>query len=323
MSSSTSSSEQLPRGRGWRIALLVMAALALIEWGTRAEVTPGTADLARYREFPEKARKLVAAPAPRIVFIGDSVADRVQPEVFADEWRRLTGKNPSVEKFIAYYSNISTWSRIYAQYFWKQHLAADVVVITLHENTVFADAEALDVGNLALFFTGPEDRDSLFQNELTSLAHRADYLLSSASHAFAARDRIRVRVLNLIPGYRDFATETNELNFEFQKRQFDPDPAPSKTYHALESLLAHASAAGVKICFVAFPMRPGPNGRKSYIISPTAIDRVHDSGMFFLDLRDMDVLTADMYSDNVHLNGKGQPVYSRKLARELHRIWSP
>ena len=302
---------------------MVLAALALIEWGTRADVTPGTQDLARYRAFSDQARKLVAAPAPRIAFIGKSVTDRVQTDVLADEWRRITGKAPSVDKFIAYYSNLSTWSRMYAQYFWKQQIAPDLVVITLYEGTLFADSEVLDVGNLALFFTGPEDRASLFRHEMKSLEHRTDYLLSSASHAFAARDRIRARVLNVIPEYRPFATLTNELNFEFQKRQAQPGRVPPKTYHALDTLLDHARASDVTIVFVAFPMRPDAEGRKSYMISPTARDKVYDAGMLLLDLREMDGLTAEMYKDNVHLNGKGQPVYTRKLARELHRIWNP
>ena len=302
---------------------MILAVLAFIEWGTRAEVTPGTADLARYREFPAQARELAAAPEPRIAFIGNSVTDRVQANVLADEWRRNTGKSPSVDKFIAYYSNLSTWSRMYAQYFWKQQAAPDLVVITLYDGNLFADSEVLDVPNLALFFTGPEDRESLFDHEVKTLAHRSDYLLSSASHAFAARDRIRSRVLNVIPGYRPFATEVNDLNFEFGKRQAASGPEPPKTYHALESLLAHARASGVTICFVAFPIRPDEDGRKSYTISPTALERVREAGMLFLDLRLMDGLTADMYKDNVHLNGKGQPIYTRKLARELQRIWQP
>ena len=165
MSSSTSSSEPIPRGRGLRIALMIAAALIVIEWGTRAELMPGTSDLARYRQFPDAARALAAAPAPRIALIGNSVTDRVQLDVLKEEWRRLTGKTPSVEKFIAYYSNLPTWHRMYAQYFWKPELNPDVVVITIYDGSALADSEVMDVGNLALFFTGPEDRASLFEHE--------------------------------------------------------------------------------------------------------------------------------------------------------------
>jgi hypothetical protein len=296
-----------------------------MEVATRAGVMPGTADFERYRAFPGEARALASAPAPRVAFIGNSVTDRVQTREFADEWRRATGVEPAVGKFVAYYSNLSTWSRMYAQYFWKQGVAPDLVVITVFDGNTFRDSPPLDVGNLALFFTGPEDRESLFENEVTTLAERADYLLSSVSHAFAARDRIRVRVLNMIPGYRPFATENNALNFEYARRHADPhgNPAAEPTFRGLAALLDHAREAGVTVCFVAFPMRPGSDGRKSYIISPTARDMIHDAGMLFLDMRDLPWLTADMYSDNVHLNAKGQPIYTRMLARELSSKWTP
>jgi hypothetical protein len=314
-----------PHRRGLRIGLVIAAVLLLMELATRAGVMPGTADFDRYRAFPDEARELSAAAAPRVAFIGNSVTDRVRRRDFADEWRRATGTEPAVAKFIAYYSNLSTWSRMYAQYFWKQGVAPDLVVITVFDGNTFRDSPPLDVGNLALFFTGPEDRESLFENEITTLAERADYLLSSVSHAFAARDRIRVRVLNLIPGYRPFATENNALNFEYARRlaAAHPEPAAPPTFDGLAALLDHAREAGVTVCFVAFPMRPEPGGRRSYIISPTAIDMIHDAGMLFLDMRDSPWLTADMYSDNVHLNAKGQPIYTRMLARELSRKWTP
>lgn len=302
---------------------MIAVALIAIEWGTRAELMPGTSDLARYRQFPDTARALAAAPAPRIAFIGDSVTDRVQLEVLKEEWQRLTGETSSVEKFISYNSNVSTWHRMYAQYFWKPKLELDIVVITFYDGNALADSEASDVGNLALFFTGPKDRPSLFENEITSLEHRADYLLSSASQAFAARDRIHDRLLNFLPGYRPFATETNDLNFEYESRRKRAEAAPPRTFHALESLLALARKDGVKVCFVAFPMRPTPAGRRSYIISPRALEMIENAGMLYLDMRNMDELTADMYKDSVHLNAEGVPVYTRKFAQELSRIWRP
>ena len=77
----------------------------------------------------------------------------------------------------------------------------------------------MDVGNLALFFTDSDDRPTLFEYDLTSLEQRADYLLSSMSEVFAARDRIRDRTLNFLPGYRPFATATNTLNFQYEQRR--------------------------------------------------------------------------------------------------------
>jgi hypothetical protein len=48
---------------------------------------------------------------------------------------------------------------------------------------------------------------------------------------------------------------------------------------------------------------------------------IAEAGMLHLDLRVMDELSADMYKDNVHLNARGQPIYTRRLARELNKAW--
>ena len=50
---------------------------------------------------------------------------------------------------------------------------------------------------------------------------------------------------------------------------------------------------------------------------------IESAGMLYLDMRNMDELTADMYKDNVHLNAQGQPVYTRKFAQELSGCWRP
>ena len=171
------------RARALRIALMLVAALALLEWGTRATRVPGTSDLIRYRAFPEQARLLVAEPAPSVAFVGNSVTDRIRLDDLRDEWRSLTGEPLSADKFVAYYSNLTTWHRMSAQYFWKQDLEPDLIVITYFEGNGLADAAPLDVGNLALFFTDSRDRESLFEHDLKTLEQRADYLLSSVSEA--------------------------------------------------------------------------------------------------------------------------------------------
>src|SRR5918993_1945593 len=117
MSSSTSSSELSPRGRALCIALMLVAAVLVLEWGTRESRMPGTSDFKRYRDFPGRAQDLVSAPGTRIAFIGNSVTDRVQLEDLRDEWQSLTGKSLSAAKFVAYYSNLTTWYWMSDQYF--------------------------------------------------------------------------------------------------------------------------------------------------------------------------------------------------------------
>jgi hypothetical protein len=323
MSSSTSSSESSRRVRALCIALMLVAAVLLLEWATRESWMPGTSDFKRYRDFPEKARKLVSAPGTRIAFIGNSVTDRIRVDDLSAEWRSLTGELLSAEKFVAYYSNLTTWYWMSDQYFWEPGLSPDLLVVTYYEGNGLADSDPLDVGNLALFFTDREDRPTLFKYDLKSLEQRADYLLSSKSEAFAARDRIRDRALNFLPGYRPFATTTNTLNFQYEQRQARGTEARRPTYKSLQRLLADARAAGVRLCFVASPSKPRGTGPVRYAIDPHSLKMIADAGMLHLDLRAIDGLSPDMYNDNVHLNPRGQPVYARRLARELNQAWKP
>jgi hypothetical protein len=312
-----------PRARALRIALLIAAALLLLEWGTRESRVPGTSDLIRYRAFPEQARALVSSPATSIAFVGNSVTDRLRAADLQDEWQSLTGAPLRAEKFVAYYSNLATWYRMSAQYFWKPGLKPDLIVVTYYEGNGLADSELLDVGNLALFFTDGDDRASLFEYDLDTLEQRADYLISSKSEAFAARDRMRDRTLNFIPGYRSFAADINGRNFEFERRKARNSTRPAPTFDALRRFLAGARQAGIEVCFVAFPSRPRNDGPVHYIIEPKAIEMIAEAGMLHLDMRVMNELSADMYQDNVHLNVHGQPIYTRRFAQELSKVWRP
>jgi hypothetical protein len=323
MNSFISSSEPTARGRKLRIALMIAAVLVLIEWGTRASFMPGTSDLTRYRAFPERARALASLPGTTVAFIGNSVTDRIRLDDMSSEWRALTGKPLSAAKFVAYYSNLATWYWMSNQYFLKPGLEPDLIVVTYFEGNALADSPIKDVGNLALFFTDAGDRPSLFEQDLTTLEHRTNYLLSSASEAFAARDRIRDRTLNFLPGYRPFATAVNQVNFEHERHRKLVEPPAPRTFHSLERFLAAARKAGVTVCFVAFPMRPGNGRDQSYIIHPHAREMIAKSGMIHLDMRDMDELTASMYMDNVHLNARGQPIYARRFAQALNKVWKP
>lgn len=300
---------------------MVLAGLALVEWGTRAAWLPGSTDMSDYRSFARRAETLVTAPAPRIAFIGDSVTDRVQLELMQQEWQIATGDALATDKFIAYDSNLTTWYWIADQFFWERELRPDLIVVTYYHEVGLADSEPEDVSNLAQFFTDSGDRPELFANDVTTIRHRAEYLLSSMSLAFAMRDRIRDRTLNLFYRYRPFARSINEVNFQLEKeRSAGPSNKP-QTFHALRRLVARARQEGVEVCFVAFRPRPEPAEPVEYEIHPEALQVIADAGMLHLDLRKMDDLGPDKYEDSVHLNEVGRPIYSRRLAREIAEAW--
>ncbi len=300
---------------------MILAALALIEWSTRAAWLPGSTDMSDYRSFAERAQNLVTAPAPRFAFIGDSVTDRVQLEMMQQEWKIATGDALATDKFIAYNSNLTTWYWIADQFFWERDLRPNLIVVTYYHEVGLADSESQDVSNLAQFFTDSGDRAELFANDVTTIRQRVEYRLSSTSLAFAMRDRIRDRTLNLFYRYRQFTRSVNEVNFQLEKERSAGPANKPQTFHALRRFVAGARQEGVDVCFVAFQPRPEAAGPIEYDIHPEALQVIADAGMLHLDLRYMDDLGADKYEDNVHLNESGTPIYSRRLAREIAKVW--
>ena len=280
---------------------------------------PVSRDLDRLRSFPDRARSLAAAPAPRIVFIGDSVTDRIELERIEAEWEAATGDSLAVDKFVAYNSNLATWYWMSEQYFWKRDLKPDLIVVTYYDEMGLADSQVLDVGNLARFFTDADDRPTLFKHDLKTFRQRADYMLSSVSLAYAMRDRIRERTIHLIPQYKKFARTTNEFNFQYEQEHAPIAVDATPTYDALRRFLTRAQQEGVKVCFVAFRPRPETADSPAYAIDPKVLGMVTDAGMLHLDLRHMHELSTDMYEDAVHLNERGRPIYTKRLAHELTR----
>ncbi len=297
---------------------MFVAALVLMEIGTREAIVPVSRDLDRLSSFPDRARSLAKAPAPRIAFIGDSVTDRVALELLKAEWEATTGQSLAVDKFVTYNSNLATWYWMSEQYFWKRDLKPDLIVVTYYDETGLADSQAEDIGNLARFLTDSDDRPSLFEHDLKTFRQRTDYMLSSISLAYAMRDRIRDRTIHFIPQYGPFAKTTNEFNFQYQQEHVAPiatDPAP--TYEALRRFLARARQENVKVCFIAFRPRPDASGSPAYPIRAEVLDTIADAGMLHLDFRHMDELSTEMYEDSVHLNEHGMPIYAKRLAHEL------
>src|SRR5687767_9195954 len=291
MNSSTSSSDTRRRTRAMLIALMFLVALALIEYGTRAAPVPGSVDIIRYRSFPVHARILAGAPAPSIVFIGNSVTDRVLTDVLESEWKAITGGPLVADKFVTYNSNLTSWYWMSNQYFWKQDLRPDLIVVTYYDELGLADSPVMDIGAMAQFFTDAGDRPSLFEHDVTSLRKRAEYMLSSASLWFAMRDRIRVRTLNKIPKYQVFANMTNAYNFQYEQGRRMADATPVPTFGTLRRFVTRAQQEGVRLCFVAFRRRPG-SSRATYEIRPEVLDAIADGGMLHLDFRHLEVLSS-------------------------------
>jgi hypothetical protein len=321
MSSSTSSSERAerPAGRPPRrpralaVGLTTLLVLGAIELMTRLWLIPASKDLSRFEGYPARARLLVSRPGARVALIGNSATEEgVDPRLFASALSELMDAPVSAELFVADSAEIGTMYWMVHSAFWRQGLKPDLLVVTFFDRGL-EDGAPLDVGRLARFFTERADVHDLFSLDLPRFDERAEWLVSSYSAAFAARRRLKERVLTLLPGYKSALGRVNQVNFEHdQSGRFAPADLP---HEGLRRFVERALENHVQVCFVAYPKQD------HYEVAPEARRIIADAGMLFLDLRDLPALAPEHYRDNIHLNEKGRPIYTKALARALDAAW--
>ena len=194
MSSSTSSSEMTLRGRALRIALMFVVALVLVEVGTRPGAGAGFQGSGpTTASFPDPRARLAAAPATRIVFIGDSVTDRIELERTDGPMGGSTGDSP--EPSTSSWPTTPTWrpgTGCRSNTSGSRDLKPDLIVVTYYDEN----------GSRRLAGPGRRQSRPVFHRQLM-IAHlcskpdlktfrqRADYMLSSVSLAYAMRVRIQ------------------------------------------------------------------------------------------------------------------------------------
>jgi hypothetical protein len=309
MSSSISNSER------FAAAAMTVAALGALELATRLWLVPASRDLNRLGSYPARARALMQAPGARVALVGNSATERgIDPPGLARALGRRLNRQISVEAFVADSAEIRTMYWMVERAFGKQRLRPDLVIVNFFDRNL-EDGAPLDVGRLGSLLTGPVDWGELFRLDVRRPEERADLVLSWASAAYAARHRIKERVLTLLPGYKSALGRINEVNFEHDKRgRFAPANVP---HEALRRFVARARASGVRVCFVAYPKQD------RYQVADEARRIIADAGMLFLDLRGLDELRPEHYADNIHLNDAGRLIFTESLARALAAIWHP
>lgn len=309
MSSSTSSSR-----RRLVVAATVIATLLGIEWVTRHELFRASKDLRRFSSYPERARRFGVLPGRKVVFIGNSLTERgIDPALFGT----LTGD--AVEMFVADGSHINTWYWMVKKELWREGVKPDLLVLDFYE-TSLEDGKRLELGRLAQFFTEPGDWGELFASDVTTLDQRADFLLSSVWATFAVRERIKERVLGLIPGYQPWLEAANAVNFQHESRRAK-SAAHAATRNALTRFIARAKEHGVPVLFVAFPSQGDGRSDLPYEVPEETLRIIAEGGMRFLDLRKLPALEKRHYADDVHLTPEGQAIYTRQLASAIAARW--
>lgn len=316
MTLSTSSSSVRPLKH---IALFIFAMFVILEIVTRAVLFPMSGDYVRFATYAKRADTLVNQPGIRIALVGNSATEEgVDPILLKSMLEQNVPGPVHVDLFLADNSEVSTWRAIINHYFWRRANKPDAIVITFSDNAL-EDSDRVEWGRIAQFFTNVSDWTELFRLDLTSNTSRIEFLVSSVWATYAARNRIKERMLTLaIPDYRRYGTTLNDLNRRYANQSNEEVSAKRGTYRVLSRLLERARAEQVQVVLVAFPTR---NSR--YTIGPKIQKLAHLTGAGVLDMRQYVKLTSRQYRDDIHLNAEGRAIYSEQLGKAVGPLLHP
>jgi hypothetical protein len=176
-------------------------------------------------------------------------------------------------------------------YLYRRHLAGetarpDLLVVGfsqlgLHDTPADAD----QIGRIARNATTLRDAPELFIHDLHTLSQRAEYLLADTSVGFAIRERIRLRLFDLlIPSFRPTQRALNEAQREIAAASGAADTAPP-SYKTLQRFLQLVDTQAVEVVFVAMPLRA------PYALDPRLPSIINRAGAHLVDLRAVPGLT--------------------------------
>lgn len=266
-------------------------------------------DLKHIGQIPSISQNMTEGEGLRVLFIGNSMTRYgVDTNTFERELQ-AQGVGPlRVEKVFPDATGLPDWYYAFKHYFVDAGHLPNVLIVGFAAKDL-QDDYAVEPTRLARYYSSTRDIPEIFSQDVRDFDGRVGFLLSSLSSSYANRTRVRSRVLDaLVPYYRDTA---QQLNRDMNTAQARSAASTTHTYKRLERLIQLAGAKGVRVIFVAMPLR------EAYTLDPSVRSIVEAGGMTFVDCRQVAGLGRESYVDEMHLKPEGAAVYSQFLARQL------
>ena len=165
------------------------------------------------------------------------------------------------------------------------------------------------------FYTDWADMPFAFQNDLKSFGERSEFVLAKFSSAFRNRNRVQLRVLALIPGYKKFSTQINEGLIQKRNDSHAGNQAP-RTFRRLVHLLQMSAGHKTRVAMVLMPIQPP----RRHEIDVQELTILQAYGVKIIDMRDLPWIEAEHFRDSIHLTKKGGSRLTQDLAPHLAEI---
>jgi hypothetical protein len=307
MNSSTSSFNSEGKAVLLTLLILSMGDLAL-RW---AEVNLSI-DVRHIRSFPEITRKLSHEPAPRVVFLGNSLTRHgVDPSVWASVMKELKAPAGSVAKLVPDDTTMPDWYYVALNSFIRPGNRPDVVILgfTLNQLT----DERIEAGRLGAYFCDLGNVSELFAKDLEGFAPKVDFLMGRLCRLYGVREQIQARFGDkIIPGYQASVRHLNEIRRrESSPKKHQTAGGKVHSYQLLDRALALWRAQGIEVVLVAMPI---PSG---YEIDQAVVLKAQSVGARLIDARELPALTREDFPDGYHMGPKAAKIYTRFVAERM------
>jgi len=297
-------------GREQYVIAMVLLAFLLLELLFRFGGDRLSKDIAHLQSFPEIAAE-VAAMNPedgtRVLFLGNSLTRYgVDPQVYTQACGLLFEEQVQAVKLNPDNTALADWFYAYRTYFSRPGIRPDVIVIGF-EGGHLRDAPSRHPARLAQYYTTYADWADLRHHDVTGFEEMANFELSRYSAAFGNRDRIQRKVLdNVIPDYREGMDELNARMVEQSETELVAETGPD--YLRLLEFIAQAERDGVQVILAAMPVP------QAYEFDAGLLEVVASTSAELVDCREVPGMTEDMFFDGLHMDERGQQLYSTTLA---------
>jgi hypothetical protein len=293
----------------FKTCLATLAVLLLLELIVHSYQDRLSGDLEHLSTIRAIAQSFHESTAAKVLFLGNSLTREGLALDIVKE-RFAGGPLDAVNWQKAYPddTNIGDWYYLYKDRFARTRSMPDAIIVGFARNQL-ADVAGIHVDGIAASFGGLKNVPEIFEKDITDSSERVDYVLASISSLFANRRRIGLRVADMfIPHYRFTAQYFNEA---VRSTTFSKSDTKRSTYHRLMRLAQLCQQENTLLIAVAMPIP------YSYEIDVDLLKTLADSGNIFIDLRHVDGIRNEQYSDGFHLNSTGAAIYSRALAESL------
>ena len=299
-----------------KVVAFVLLVLLTVEFSIRATESRLSADLSTIRQFPQVAQSIAderAGGKGTVLILGNSISrEGIDPNILQANPDWVTA-NYTCQKAVADGTAVTDWYYTFKRYFVRPGKMPDVIVLPYEGKNGghFRDDRLVVPDRLGQFFCATADLPELLREDVTPFVDRADCLLSRSSLAFANRERIRKRCLDVvIPHYRHTAEWINDVQWDRAQSERDRNVGP-QTFTRLERYNELAQRNNVQLILVAMPIA------EPYELGQRFRNFLMNKQIPLIDGREVAGVTAKMIPDGLHMNTAGSELFSEFLAKRL------